>query len=525
MTNRFKYIILAVCATALLFVGGCTPEGYVADKVSVMGVEIGGLSYDDAVKELNNIVLDTGKEAVIELDGERIYLSAEKLGATYNVEKTASEVVEKSKGVFSGWFKKDYDMAVDINPEKLSAALSEIEVQGEATRAVVVDEGIKIKNAYPSKSVDRETFVKKLVEYFGTNELEEIKLDYKITSIDGSSNSEILSALKNEYKEPEYIRNSDGTISVTESSQGVVFDMDEALSVMNSHKQEGEEFIISCEVKKPKYTKEELEEALFRDELASYSSSFATSSANRASNVNLAASSIDEIILLPGEEFSFNDALGERTVERGYKSAGAYVAGKTVDQVGGGICQVSSTLYNTVLLSNLEITERRSHQMTVSYVPVGRDATVNWGTTDFRFKNNTEYPVKIVGKTEGRKLIVSMLGTLTDPTREVKIETSTVSVIPPVEEIVEDAEKEVGFTETDKGSNGYVVDAVRVVYSEGKEISREKLTRSRYNPTKTVITIGTKVVEQPTGEAPVVEENNEMPAWLIPRENTSDTGL
>ncbi|MBQ8003141.1 MAG: VanW family protein, partial [Clostridia bacterium] len=323
---------------------------------------------------------------------------------------------------------------------------------------------------------------------------------------------ELLALLVNEYKEPEYIMDENGIIYVTESSIGVVFNTDEALKIMGEHTQEGESFVIACEVKKPKHTKEELEAALFRDTLGKYTTNFSSSSANRASNIALATGSINGVILMPGDVFSFNGSVGERTVSRGYKTAGAYVAGETVDQVGGGICQVSSTLYNTVLLSNLQITERRSHQMTVSYVPMGRDATVNWGTTDFRFKNNTEYPVKIVGTISGRNVAISIVGTETIDGKKVEIATSTVSVLEPMVETVEDPEKEVGFTQTKNGSKGYVVDATRIVYSNGTEVSRESLVRSRYNPKKTVVTVGTKVVEVPT------EDPYKMPPGLIPVE-------
>ena len=214
---------------------------------------------------------------------------------------------------------------------------------------------------------------------------------------------------------------------------------------------------------------------------------------------------------MPGDVFSFNGTVGERTTARGYKSAGAYVAGETVDQVGGGICQVSSTLYNTVLLSNLEIVERRSHQMTVSYVPMGRDATVNWGTTDFRFKNNTEYPVRIDGIINGRNVTLTIVGTETVENRKVEILTSTVSTLQPPVETIEDPTKAVGFSETtQKGSMGYVVDATRVVYSGDEVISREGLVRSRYNPKKTIMTVGTM-------EAVVApEDDTVMPPGLLP---------
>ena len=512
LLKNAKWLVALCAVLPVLIFSGCTEEGFVADKVSVMGVEIGSMSREEAIGALENVVLDESKTAVINADGESIVLSAGEIGAKYDTEKTVDEIIEKNTGVFSGWFKKDYPMMVDVNEGLLDRVLADFEVQGAPLTAQIVEEGIMVKNAYPSKTLDREELTEKLAECFGTENGEAITMSYSVSPVKGMSNSEFLSTLGDEFKESEYMIDEEGQIYVTESAVGVIFDMDKALGIMAEHSEEGEEFLIPCEVKKPKHTKEELEAALFRDTLGTYTTSYTTSSSNRSSNIALATSAIDGLVLMPGEEFSFNTTVGERTVERGYKTAGAYVAGETVDQVGGGICQVSSTLYNSVLLSNLEITSRRSHQMTVSYVPVGRDATVNWGTTDFKFKNNTEYPIKLVGKTQNKRVTLTVIGTETIENKEVKILTSTVSVLSPAEVYEEDPLLPVGETKTKKGSSGYVVDAVRVVYSGDTEVSRETLVRSRYNPKNTVITVGTMVVEAPT------ENAEEMPQWLKPAE-------
>lgn len=511
MKGKFKYILLICALMAVLFASGCTKEGSVASRVSVMGVDISSMSREDAIKALENVELEGSLKATVTAGGEKIVLSADEIGAEYNAEKTVDEIIEKSKGFFSGLLKKDYAMAVDVDEELLTIALEAYEAEGAPKSATITDAGIMIKNACPSKVLDREKLTEAIGEGFGKGESTEFEMEYTVDMVYGPSDTEILSELKNEFKEPAYIKDEEGNITVTESSVGVTFDMDEALNIMSGHTKEAEEYLIPCEVKIPLHTKEELEEALFRDTLGSYKTNFSSSSANRASNINLATSSINGLVLMPGDVFSFNGTVGERTTARGYKTAGAYVAGETVDQVGGGICQVSSTLYNTVLLSNLEIVERRSHQMTVSYVPMARDATVNWGTTDFRFKNNTEYPIRIDGIINGRNVTITIVGTETIENRRVEIVTSTVSTLQPPVETIEDVTKEVGFSETtQKGSVGYVVDATRVVYSGDEVISRESLVRSRYNPKKTIMTVGTM-------EAVVApEDDTVMPPGLLP---------
>lgn len=521
LVKNIKLLIAICIAIPVVLFSGCTKEGYIANKTSVMGVDLGGKTYEEAVACLETLSLDDF--VTVKADDITFSISAEEVNASYDSRGTVEQIAKTNSGIFSGLMKKEYDICVTLEDDLLNQVLENklygIECEVSDTFVSIGDEGLLVTNGKSGKKLEREKIKELICSEFGKSEKEDIEVSFVVTEPSRVDYENLLADFSDTFKETEYIMDENGNITVTEGSAGVVFNTEEVINVMKQHVTEGESYLIPCEVQLPKYTKEYLEECLFRDTMSSYSSNFSTSSANRASNVALAAKSINDTILMPGDVFSFNSALGERTVANGYKVAGAYVGGKTVDQVGGGICQVSSTLYNTVLLSNLEIVERRNHQMTVSYVPIGRDATVNWGTTDFRFKNNTDFPVKIVGEINGKNVKISMVGTKEDPGMEVKIETSTVSVIHPGEEYVEDSEMYVGESKTEKGHTGYVVDAVRVVYSNGVPVSRENLTRSRYNATNNIITIGTK--EYPTEETQTVipetaPEEYEMPAWLIP---------
>ena len=146
--------------------------------------------------------------------------------------------------------------------------------------------------------------------------------------------------------------------------------------------------------------------------------SLSGSTANRINNVQLAANSINEVVLMPGEQFDYNQCLGERTTERGYKAAGAYSGGEVVQEVGGGICQVSSSLYYAALLANLQIDVRSCHYFPVNYLPAGLDATVSWGGPEFKFTNNTDWPIKIVAgvDTASNTCTVHIVGTNTEGT-------------------------------------------------------------------------------------------------------------
>lgn len=203
------------------------------------------------------------------------------------------------------------------------------------------------------------------------------------------------------------------TQKATESRVGIEFDVDEAKKLWNKA-ENGETVNIPLTVTQPKYTTEQLDKMLFADKLGSQTTGYASSTANRATNVELSAKKINGYILNPGETFSYNTVVGKRTAEAGFKSASAYSGGQVVQSIGGGICQTSSTLYCAVLYANLEIVARSEHGFAVSYVPWGMDATVSWGGPEFKFKNNREFPVKIVTKCENRQLTVEIWGTDVD---------------------------------------------------------------------------------------------------------------
>ena len=177
----------------------------------------------------------------------------------------------------------------------------------------------------------------------------------------------------------------------------------------------GETLTLDATIEEPEVTAKELKSVLFRDVLGE-AKTHVSGSAGRIGNVKLSAQTINGIVLNSGDIFSYNQSVGQRTEARGYKPAPAYVKGETVDEVGGGICQTSSTLYLACLLSNLEITERYAHRYIPAYISAGMDATVSWGGPDYKFTNNTLYPIKIVTSYSSGYLTVKLLGTKTDST-------------------------------------------------------------------------------------------------------------
>ena len=175
----------------------------------------------------------------------------------------------------------------------------------------------------------------------------------------------------------------------------------------------GEEVVIPLVITQPEYTAEMLRSLLFRDVLGARMTYYSGSTSERVNNIRLAASKIDGMILLPGESFSYNESVGQRTQEAGFQYADAYSDGQVVPELGGGICQVSSTLYSAALYARLKILSRTNHYFKVGYLDYGMDATVSWGQPDFKFRNDRELPIKLAAylNEDENALVIEIWGT------------------------------------------------------------------------------------------------------------------
>ncbi len=203
------------------------------------------------------------------------------------------------------------------------------------------------------------------------------------------------------------------TQSATESKVGIEFDVAAAQPLWDAAST-GDTVTIPATLTQPEMTQEQLQKHLLADKLATKTTSLSGSSSNRITNVKLAAEKINGVILQPGQTFSYNDIVGQRTKANGFKEAGAYSGGQVVQEVGGGICQVSSTLYYCAMVSNLKINTRTCHYFPVSYIEPGMDATVSWGGPEFKFTNNRDYPIEIKASVQNGSVTVEIWGTDVD---------------------------------------------------------------------------------------------------------------
>lgn len=308
-----------------------------------------------------------------------------------------------------------------------------------------------------------------------------------------------------------------GVFIATKSRKGRELQLDESVAVVSHDllKEVGEspiEISAVVSVTEPEYTKKQVEKC--KDVIGSYSTSYATSTSARATNVKTAANYIDGTVVYPGKTFSVIKTIKDRTEENGYMPASEYSSGKVVEGIGGGVCQVSTTLYNAVINAELEIVERSPHSMVVSYVDVSRDAAISGDYKDFKFKNNTDVPIYIAGTADGATLSFRIYGQETrEENRTIKFKSEILETIEPGEPVeTVDATKPASYrTVTQSAHVGYKARLWKLVYVDGKRTEKIQLNSSSYAAEPEYITVGKKQKATPAPDASGSPEPSQKP--------------
>lgn len=510
--------ILVVLIAAFLITSLTLPKTKIANNVYINGIDVGLMTKEDAFEKISDLSLEEKVFGVMS-SGKSMQIAAQDIDLKVNALQTVDNAfaIGKSDNIFVNSFyavklmitNEDVNHVVEYDSEKLNDILFDFgaTINGVSTEheyqfdenSITIIPGTAGQNR--DTSVAEKEFVKAVSD--GIYEGIELTLDYaEPEKLDAQK---VYEELSKGPKNAEYVKNADGKIIVTDDSVGVEVEKG-ALSAAISNVNAGKTVKIPASVNLPEKTKKDLEKKLFSATLGTYTTDFSTSTENRAFNVKRASDSMHETYLMPGEEFSYNDVIGNPSAENGYKMASVYENGKTTQGVGGGVCQVSSTLYSAVLYADLEVAERYNHSLTVAYVPKGQDATVSYGVLDFKFKNNTEYPVKVSSVIEGKKITVSIIGTEYSPKRKVELSHSLVSTIAPTENVKEDPTLPMGTKEvSEKGKNGYIVDTYKTVYENGVKVKSGKITRSTYRAIPAEVLIGPGTVLDENG-IPVISQ-------------------
>lgn len=385
-----------------------------------------------------------------------------------------------------------------VDEKSIDIKFEDIDYNVEANNFVelaieVGKEGNLIKRYKDLKDVEVENIFYKL----------SFKYDYeKLTSIIEEKTKEFNITPQNAS-----VSRQNGNFIYTDHKNGRKVMVDETADILKDSLDNWEQEDISIDVlivdDMPKYTREFAEKC--NQVLGTYKTQYASSSSNRAGNLANGAKLVNNTVLYPGDIFSAYEYLTPFTRENGYYTAGAYANGKVVDSIGGGACQVTTTLYNAILYSELEVVEREPHSMTISYADLSRDSAIAGTYKDLKFKNNTDAPILIEAKTVGREITFVIWGNETrSKNRKVEYETVVIKrTNPPKDKITKDNTKpETYRVVTQSAHIGYVAELYKLVYEDGNLVSREKVNRSNYLAAPNHITIGTLPVEEKPVEKP-----------------------
>lgn len=289
-----------------------------------------------------------------------------------------------------------------------------------------------------------------------------------------------------EVKDAYYTKNP---FTIHPEVEGIDFDLEKAKALLAEEK---EQYEIPLIIVKPSKRTKDIGTEAFPDLLSSFSTKYQASNVNRTTNLKLAAKKINGTVLLPGKEFSYNKTVGERTPAAGFKEAAVFNAGRVENGIGGGICQISSTLYDAVVMADLDVTVRRNHQFVTSYVKAGADATVVWGAQDFKFKNSRKNPIRITATVEGGTATIQIWGVKEEVEYDIAIETKKTATIKYTTQYIQDAKLPAGQQKVvQEGNNGRKVEAYKVKKLNGQVVSKTLLSKDTYNAMKKIVHIGT----------------------------------
>ena len=496
-------ILLAILSTIFALINMNNTN--IIDGVFIQGIDVSNLSVEDAKSKLSSIVNEyISKEITLKYGDFSKTLVPSQFNVNFDVDSAVQTAysIGRSGNVFENNFailnallnSNNIGQNMEYDSELLDALLLELnnELPGRMENSGYYVDGTSliIDSGKEGVNVDTEVLANRIAKALNDINNQDIVIEIPVVNVAPSPID--LDAIYNEvHKDPVDAYYTTDPYVVHPSSTGLDFDisMDEAREMLKTYQ---EEYTIPLKVTYPSVSTNDIGSEAFPDLLSSFKTSFTSSNSNRSTNIRLCSEKINGTVLMPGETFSFNQVVGKRTPEAGFKPATAYSGGKVVQEYGGGICQVSSTLYNAVLYANLEITERTNHGYKPSYVDPGLDATVSWGGPDFKFTNNRDYPIRIVCDTSNKILNIYIYGLRRDTDYKVVLDAQYVSTVNFKTVYQKDSSLASGQSRViQSGSNGCKTATYKYLYdANGTLVSSECISRDTYNPHNKIVAVG-----------------------------------
>lgn len=489
-------------------------------------IDLSGMTIIEADKVLTDYASSVYDKSVIIYQNDKILfeVTAEELGIKIDTATSQKEifefarkgnVVENNFNAIKSWlvgqeFKLNYEYDVQKASVISSKLFSQIEDAVVDDTYTVNGNKLIITKGKAGLDIDKDEIIQDLLGIFVSNNSQNT-FRYDIKTLQRSPKAldvDVVYAQVHKQAKDAKIDETTNPPVYESHENGVDFDKEILRNLLNLEENnvEGKEIEFELTIVEPNVKLSDLRDELYSDLLGTYSTTFSTGAdyANRNDNIRIASECMNGTIIMPGETFSFNKTVGNcGLASRGFKMATIYSGGKIEQGIGGGICQVSSTLYNAVIYANLEIVQRDNHGFTVSYVACSRDATIYYPYLDLKFKNTREYPIKIVAEYNGAGILtVSIYGTKQENEYEVSIESYILTRTSKSTTYVNDNTIEKGKMVQDTiGQDGFTSIAYKVVKKDGKIVSKTVLSNDTYLPLNDVIRVGTsEVVVSPYNE-------------------------
>jgi vancomycin resistance protein YoaR len=448
---------------------------------------------DDLKKELSQkIEKANNNEITLNAKGKGMTFKFSDISVEYDLEKT---IKAYSDGNVSKSSNKTKDKIFLYNEEKLGKILNDFQNESceKATDFVIEDKekSVLIGKGKQGEEIDKDKAVKNIEEKI-TN-IKSASVDLEVKKVKPKYDVEALYKCIFKKGENATVKSTGTGYTIVPHVMGRDVNKSLLKTVLEKFETSDEKQEVAITLVTPEITSDILQSRIFKDVLSSYSTQFSSSSQGRATNVILAAKKVNGVVIAPGGSFSYNGIVGSTSKAEGFQEAAVYSGGEITTGVGGGICQVSTTLHNVVLkIPDLKITSRTNHSFTVSYVPPGYDAAVSYGSLDYRFVNNSKWPVKINASTGGGTLAVSISGTK-DNNKIVTLSTAKVRDVPFKTVYKDDPALTVGVEQVKNSpKDGLVIDTYRTVTENGVTLSSGKIYSSNYSAYDKVIIKGTK---------------------------------
>ena len=520
--NHIIYICIAIAALIIILISAilCFNIFYnkIYSNIYISGIEVSNLTREEAIEKINNeLTTVLSKEILLKCDDKEYTFLPSEIGVEYNVEQAVDEVyrigrngniLENNMNMIKTFFTStDTNLDFKYEEEKFNELVSKINAQFSSlvqSNYEILEDKIIIKKGVAGTEIKSDVLKEKIIDNIKQVKFEPIEVGVIVREPNAINIDEIYNEV---YKAPVDAYYTKDPFEVHESQNGVDFaiSIDEAKALLET---EQEEYEIGLKVLYPAVTTAQIGTEAFPDLLSTCTTSYIVSKVGRTNNLKLASSKINGYVLMPGEIFSYNKVVGERTVEAGFKMAGVYSGGKEVEGLGGGICQISSTLYNIVVKSNLEIIQRENHVFLPGYLPAGQDATVVWGAIDFKFKNTRNYPVKIVSSVSGGYVTMKMFGLKEENEPEISFQTVYHKTLYPKTVYEDTTSLPAGQTKVESsGKNGCKSTTYKVVKQNGQVVSKTVLSNDTYQAMNKYVLRGVKkqAVAQEAVDEPVVE--------------------